>query len=324
MAEELGLDELRAHALATVGMARNDLDGDGLADMERALEIALAADSPVASAIVNNLGVYSLLVGDWARAEEFYVESSRLAERYGDRSNIRFVTANQLWLDVMRGHWDRGLAGAEAFIAECEAGSPHTNEGGARFARAIVRLGRGDPDGALADKLRELELSRAGGHPHGIASSLSGLAALRARRGELDEARTLAAEVVPAVRELGVTGWLTEFASFVEQLGLRDELAAAIDAAPTAGPRAHWRELVELMLDGDLRGAADTFAEMGTPTREADLRLAAGRRFFEQGLRDEGAAELERALAFYRTVDATAYIAEIEALLGASAQSESA
>ena len=35
-------------------MAKNDVDlGSGVADMERALEIALAADAPVASAIVS-------------------------------------------------------------------------------------------------------------------------------------------------------------------------------------------------------------------------------------------------------------------------------
>jgi class 3 adenylate cyclase/tetratricopeptide (TPR) repeat protein len=324
MADELALDELRAHALTTIGMARNDLDGDGLADMERALEIALSADSPVAAPIVNNLGVYSLISGDFARAAEFYAEAVRLAERYGDRSSVRFVTANVIWLNVMRGHWDRGLAGAETFIAECEAGSPHTNEGSVRNSRSIVRMGRGDREGALADRLRDVELARAAGQPMGLAASLAGLAALHTRRGELDEARALGAEVVPAVRELGVTGWLTDLAAIARELGLHDELAAAVEATPTSGPRAHWRRLVQLMLDGELREAADVFAGIGTPTREADLRVAAGRRFLEQGLRHEGEVELEKALTFFRGVDATAYVAEIEALLAGSAQSESA
>ena len=78
-----------------------------------------------------------------------------------------------------------------------------------------------------------------------------------------------------------------------------------------------------LILDGDLRGAADLHAEMGSPTLEAEDRLHAGRRFVEQGHRAEADVELQKALAFYRSVDATAYVAEIEALL-AGAQSESA
>ena len=118
-------------------------------------------------------------------------------------------------------------------------------------------------------------------------------------------------------------GWLTELASLVDSWALRDELAAAIEAAPTAGPRPDWRRLVELMLDGELREAADIFAEMGTPTREARPSSRAGRRFLGQGLRSEGGAELERALAFYRSVRATAYIDRDESLL-ADAQSESA
>ena len=108
MATELGLDELRAHALTTIGMAKNDVDvGSGIADMERALEIALAADSPVASAIVNNLAVYATFAGDFRRTDELYAEATRLGERYGDASSVRFVRGNRIWLDFMLGRWDR-------------------------------------------------------------------------------------------------------------------------------------------------------------------------------------------------------------------------
>ena len=129
MATELGLDELRAHALTTIGMAKNDVDlGSGIADMERALEIALAADSPVAATIVNNLAVYATFAGDFRRTDELYAEAMRLGERYGDAASVRFVRGNRIWLDFMLGRWDRALESADAFIAECEAGSPHTLE----------------------------------------------------------------------------------------------------------------------------------------------------------------------------------------------------
>jgi tetratricopeptide (TPR) repeat protein len=323
IADELGLDELRAHALTTIGMAKCDQDDfSGIADMERGLEIALAAGSPVAAPIVNNLGVYALIAGDFARTEEHYAEAVRLAERYGDRSSVRFTGANQIWMDVMRGRWEEGLARAEAFIAKCEAGSPHTNEGLARGTRAVVRMARGDPEGALEDLKRNVELARVVGNPFMLGGALSLLAEALAERGELGEARTLMVEVVRLVREHGAHGGLTAVAPYAERLGIRDELAAAIEVAP--GPmQPRWRKVVALMLDGDLRGAADLHAEMGSPTLEAEDRLHAGRRFLELGLRADAEVELERALAFYRSVDATAYIAEIEALL-AGAQSESA
>ena len=65
IAEALQLDELRAHTLTTIGMAKNFLgDLSGVEDMERALELALEIDSPVASTIVNNLAVEAWLSGD--------------------------------------------------------------------------------------------------------------------------------------------------------------------------------------------------------------------------------------------------------------------
>ena len=70
IAEALQLDELRAHTLTTIGMAKNFLgDQSGIEDMERALELALEIDSPVASTIVNNLAVEAWLSGDVVRAE---------------------------------------------------------------------------------------------------------------------------------------------------------------------------------------------------------------------------------------------------------------
>ena len=61
----------------------------------------------------------------------------------------------------------------------------------------------------------------------------------------------------------------------------------------------------------------------GNPTIEANLRKHAGMRMLTAGRTADARAQLERALAFYRSVDASAYVAEIETAL-AGAQSESA
>ena len=64
MAQELGLEEPAAHALTSVGMAKNAVgDASGIEDMEHALEIALEIDSPIAGTI-NNLAVETFFVGD--------------------------------------------------------------------------------------------------------------------------------------------------------------------------------------------------------------------------------------------------------------------
>jgi class 3 adenylate cyclase/tetratricopeptide (TPR) repeat protein len=323
MATELGLDELRAHALTTIGMAKNDVDfGSGAADMERALEIAVAADSPVAATIVNNLGVYATFAGDFRRTAELYAESQRLSERYGDASSVRFVRGNGIWLDFMLGRWDQALQAANRFIAECEAGSPHTLEYFAREVRAEISLARGDRDSARRDQALSLQLSQTRHEPFHRIGSLAATATVLAELGCLDEARELAVQIPPLVREVGLHGMLTRFGPHAETLGILGDLRDAVAAG--AGPRVpFWRRVVEQVLAGELLAAADSMASSGSPTIEANLRRHAGRRMLAEGETAMGAVELGRALEFYRSVDASHYIAQIETAL-AEAQSESA
>jgi hypothetical protein len=68
---------------------------------------------------------------------------------------------------------------------------------------------------------------------------------------------------------------------------------------------------------------ADLYAEFGVATHEAFTRMFLGEDLIATGQQSDGAAQLERALAFYRSVGATFLIARGETLL-AEAQSESA
>ena len=68
MAERLGLDELRAHALDNIGTSRTSLgDERGFAQLEQAAEIALAVRSPEASRALNNLSSAHAQLGDFRR-----------------------------------------------------------------------------------------------------------------------------------------------------------------------------------------------------------------------------------------------------------------
>jgi len=318
MATELGLDELRAHALTTIGMAKNDAgDTSGVEDMERALEIALAVDSPIAGTITNNLAVYATFAGDFPRTDELYAEALRLAERYGDASTLRFTGGNIIWLDFMLGRWDRALAAADAFVGECEAGSPHTLEGPVREIRAALLLARGDSERALRDQERALELGTVHNDPFQHLASLVTTAATYAELGRLDDAYPLAVQVPPLVRQIGMHGSLTRLGLFADELGIGDDLREA--AATHTGPRVSaWTQpggLIERILAGELEVAADMFGSAGNPTVEAHVRKQAGFRMLADGRTADGRVELERALAFYRTVDASFYIAQIETAL---------
>jgi len=324
LAVELGLDPLRAHALTTVGMAKNELGTtqEGIADMERALAIALDANSPVASAIVNNLAVQATISGDLRRSDELYAEAVRLAERFGDAASLRFIRANRIWIDFMLGRWERALADADAFVAECEAGSPHTQEAHVRLVRAMIRRARGELSPARSDEERTVLLSRRRGDAGQLIAALSLSAAARLEDGHSDDARLLLDEIVPLVRQFGPHGGLLRLTIFAAELDALDEIRDALDEG--AGPRATlWRQALQAALAGDLRGAANVLASMGNLALEAHFRLHAGLRLLDEDRVAEGESELEKVLAFYREVGASHHVAEIEAALG-GAQSESA
>jgi len=321
VAEELGLEEIRAHALTTVGMAKNDLgDATGLADMERGREIALAADSPVAATTVNNLAVYATIDGDLGRSEELYLEALRLAERYGDASSVRFIRGNLIWIDFMRGRWDVALAAAETFIAECEAGSPHTMEWMARSVRGSVFNGRGAQDQALADHTRAVDLSRDAGDSNQNVMAASLLGSTLCSQGDFDDAAALLADSIPSIHQYGAHGMLTLIAPYARTLGLAQELRVAVEA--TSHSHA-WARVILRQLDDDFVEAAELFMAMENPTLEARQRLFAGELLVEQGALAEAEVELRRALAFYERVAATYFVGMAEDAL-ARAQRESA
>lgn len=93
--------------------------------------------------------------------------------------------------------------------------------------------------------------------------------------------------------------------------GLRDALRNA--------PHPPWKELGFACLDREFARAAEMWAEAGSPTWEARLRLRAAEELIETGRRAEGEAELQKAIAFYRTVGATYFIERGEALIDAAA-----
>ena len=191
-----------------------------------------------------------------------------------------------------------------------------------REERAGISIARGDRDGALRDLARVRGLGEVRSDPFERLGRLALTAALYADLDQMDEARTLAAQIPSLVREVGLHGTLMRLAPLADDLGIGDELRDA--AAAGAGPAMPlWRATIELILAGELVAAADVMASAGIPNVESNLRKHAGLRLLAVGRTAEATAELDGALAFYRSVDARAYVAEIENAL-AEAQRDSA
>ena len=319
MAEALDLDELQLHALGTIGMAKGYVgDPTGPNDLERALELAIAANSPQAGTIANNLAVASFFALDFRRTTKRFDEGRRIAERFGDGSGVRWLRAQQTGMAYLLGRWDEALRGADEFIAECEAGSPHYMEVPIRRTRGSIRLARNDPEGALADLRRGLGLAHEAKDPQSLLPTLSECVLAFEALGYQDEAHGLAQETVELARTYphaaawGVTPSIILSSTVA---GFERELREAVELAP-AGP---WKDVALASLDRDFVRAAEIWVEAGSPTFEARSRLRAAEELIESGRRAEGEAELQKALTFYRSVGATFFIQRGEKLLAKSA-----
>ncbi len=320
LAEMLALDELRAHALTTIGSSKIYIElPTGRPELEEALAVALAANSPIAATTLNNLAVLAIWEGNFPRAYEIYPEAQQLAERFGDRDGLRFMRGNAIYASFVLGRWDEAIAAADSFVAEC-ASSPHYAEGIVREARAAVRLARGDLAGAAEDR----EFTAGQAHrikdPQRLLPSLAGKALSLVLLQQLDEARAVAEETIALAREnVDMTSAANLLALVAGRLEVRDEFRAVVEHSP-AGP---WKDVTLAGVNGDLIGAANRYSDFGAPTFEAYARLFGGEEAIEAGRRAEGEAEIERAIAFYRLVGAQLLVRRGEGLL-AKAYSDSA
>jgi hypothetical protein len=181
-----------------------------------------------------------------------------------------------------------------------------------------MRLARDDVDGALGDAARGLELTRKAEDPQNVYVVLSRAASIYLEAGRPDLAEPLVdemIEVLAAGREIayGVSA-LHILAWPASRLGRGDELVAAL-----ANYKGHWVDAAAALARGDVLGAADLCEGMGAVMEEAFDRLAAAERLVAEGSRGDADVQLERALAFFRSVGASRYVRRGETLLAASA-----
>ena len=312
MAEQLGLDELRAHALNNIGLAKSfSGNPEGIADLQRGLDIALAVRSPEAARVLNNLGTALASFGDLEGARHYFGEAVRVGDELGAVSMARYSRAISIVQLLMSGAWEEGLRQADVYIADRETGVSDYAELQVRRNRAWARFACGDVDGALDDVGKALRAARPAKDPQVLIPTLGIAARVYAEVGRDEEARLLAAELLSQFRRSA--DWrLFDFVWVAERLGYSGELSRLIerDLAKT-----RWSSVFLAVLAGEYETAADLFIEIGALSFEADARLRAAEQLVAEGRRPEADEQLEKSLAFYRSVGATRYISEGEALL---------
>jgi class 3 adenylate cyclase/tetratricopeptide (TPR) repeat protein len=316
VADALGAEDITTFALNSVGTARINLgDLGGFDDIERSIEVAEAAKLPWHVARGNvNLGVSFFYAGDVRRAFDVHERNLAYARRIGMEGAIIWNKSEVAFDLYLLGRWDESLTILDAEIARMEAGSPHYLEVQHRQTRARIRVGRGDPAGALADADRGVEVGRSAGDPQALLPNLAERGRVLMLMGRVDEAVVAIQEILDRISPPPVMDWAWWIvpASFVLSNVGR---AADLLALGGEGLPCRWIEAARLWASGELAAAGDRFEEIGSAPDEAYARVREAERLVAAGARAEAEPFLSRALELYRAMGATAFIQEAELLL---------
>ncbi|HEY3522311.1 MAG TPA: AAA family ATPase [Candidatus Limnocylindrales bacterium] len=317
LARQLGLREFEAHALNSLGMARRAVgESDGYEEMRESIAIYESIKSFDASAAWNNLSTFLDVDGRLREAREAEREAASAARRFGGGPWFVWERYGAVETHYAAGEWDAAVAMADALIAETDAGTEHYLTTTPLGTRAWIALARDDIAGALEDSERAVALARRAGDPQSVVPALAGRLVTLVEAGRTAEANEILNELLPLQR----AGRLVFRAPAIvvsasERLGRLDDILANFRDTR----RTRWREAAERVAADDWPGAAAIYELIESPTDVAIAHLRAGEQLVRAGRRREADVHLAAALAFWRSVGATRYIAAAEGLLAATA-----
>jgi class 3 adenylate cyclase/tetratricopeptide (TPR) repeat protein len=316
MADEIGLDEIRAHALNNIGSSRVHLgDPAGIGDLERSIEISNELGSPESLRGYNNLFSNHVSLGDLRSAAAAVRSGLLVAEPFGNvGANARWLRFEPVHIAYWEGRWDEALSLIDETLSEL--GSGHALSRYAFEMRGRIRLARDDVSGALEDAQTSLEHARQAKDPQTLFPALSFAALASFEAARTCEAALLADELL-ALRPANHViphhiSPLLDLSMVLAGLGRSEDLVDAIRHAPTQTLHV---EAAEAMARRDYLAAADIFVQMGSLPNEACARLRAAAQLVDAKERAAADEQLHPALAFWRAVAATRYVREGEALL---------
>jgi predicted ATPase/class 3 adenylate cyclase len=324
MAHELGLEDVEAQVLSTIGVARVIIgDLGGRLDLERAIEIAERINSPEVIRGYNNLATTHAALGDLMRAFELYALATRAAERFGRIRALRWLEAERMDEFYWRGRWDEALMLADQFVEQAERGLLHHSEVDARLTRARIRLAREDSAGALEDSARALAFARRVRDPQTLFPALAFNARMLLVANDPEGAAEHATMLLDAWAEVGVTSaafWLADLAVVLADLNRAQDLERACKAYVQIPTR--WLDAALAVVQGRDLEAAGTYAGIGSLPDEAEARVRAAEAHAHANRQAEAEAALAPALRFYRSVQATGSLHRAETLVAQRASPE--
>jgi class 3 adenylate cyclase/tetratricopeptide (TPR) repeat protein len=263
-AEALGLEELRAHALTTIGVARTMLgEPSGLDDLRRSIEIAETLNSAEIVRACSNLASMLVHEGRLAEAFDLYERGRHEARRFGDGRALLWLAVEAIYEAYWRGS-EEAAAAADAFLAD-SSGTHALQEVGARLVRAHIQLEERDLDGALESSAQALDFARDARDPQNLFPAAAFRARVLAQCGEPREASALVRELEQLWSEHASeppSFWTADLAFAVAELG--QPLRVPREARSTP-----WLEAARAVADGRFADGARVYSEIGS-VRDAE------------------------------------------------------
>ncbi len=147
LGEALDLPDVVSHSLTTRGCSKLNAGRPWREDLERSLEVGLAADTPEAVArTYANLQSGTMTENDLGRSERWFRTGMEYCEGHDLGTYANCLAGGQTTLLEMAGRWDECIALSEARLARPDL-SP-VNRLGTYFALGAVWARRGDPAAA--------------------------------------------------------------------------------------------------------------------------------------------------------------------------------
>ncbi len=315
LAEDLGLDELRASVLTTMGVAASFAGDHAGSDELYAQAIAIdapAAASEVTRALVNRV-VNAITAGDYAETRRRHRVASEYAARIGDSRQTLWLDVSEMFYALADGRWDEALARAEAFLAKVAPLGGHYLEDAVRIARAEILASRGleGPHADLAWVAERLDLTQ---DWQSLLPRLMMSAYVRSILGDDAEVQALLDRVHEVTFIPNAPGVGGATLAMVVRCGRTAEWSERLgNTVDTPRMRA-----AHLLLSGRTVEAADAYLQVAGASDEAAVRMLAAEQFVAEGRRAEADVQLQRALAFYRAVGASRIVRRAETLLAAA------
>jgi tetratricopeptide (TPR) repeat protein len=221
---------------------------------------------------------------------------------------------------MLDGRWDEATVSMDRLIADIDAGAgAYYLDSSAFVIRATILLARGALEAASTDTEMAVQRARNVGDPQILAQVLLIRAMVLLAQNRRADASRLATELlasgslfVNALLEMHSAATPIEFAWILRDLGMEDQLARAL--APT--PPNPWFESAAAIARGEFEKAIKLVVGLDAPSVEAYTRLRAAQEM-AAGRSSEAVPLLQPALAFYRSVGASRYIAQAERLMAA-------